>query len=118
MTNFMVAKVFTLDVQWQFMTEALRWQFDWDDANLRHLARHRISRLEFEQAMTNRPIILDFSNESGEERWFAVGATDNVRILYLIYTYRGDQIRAITGCDASKEMRESYFQAKHSEAKR
>jgi uncharacterized DUF497 family protein len=57
-----------------------------------------------------------FSNASGEERWFAVGATDNLRILYLIYTYRGDRIRPITGWDASKEMRESYFQAKHGEA--
>jgi len=98
------------------MAEASRWEFDWDGANLRHLARHRISRLEFEQAMTNRPIIVDFSNESGEERWFALGATDNVRILYLIYTFRGDQIRPITGWNASKAMRESYFQAKRGEA--
>ena len=66
--------------------------------------------------VTNRPIIVDFSNESGEERWFAVGATDNVRILYLIYAFRGDRIRPITGWDASKKMRESYFQAKRSEA--
>ncbi len=100
------------------MAEALQWELDWDDANLRHLARHRISRLEFEQAMTNRPIIVDFSNESGEERWFAVGATGNVRILYLIYTFRGDKIRPITGWDASKAMRKSYFQARHGEAQR
>jgi hypothetical protein len=38
------------------MAEASRREFDWDDANLRHLARHRISRLEFEQAITHRPI--------------------------------------------------------------
>jgi uncharacterized DUF497 family protein len=98
------------------MAEASRREFDWDDANLRHLARHRISRLEFEKAIANRPIIVDFSNESGEERWFAIGATDNVRILFLIYTYRGDRIRPITGWDASKEMRESYFKAKRGEA--
>src|SRR5579863_6085897 len=45
-----LAKVFTFNVQWKLMAEASRWEFDWDDANLRHLARHRISRLEFEQA--------------------------------------------------------------------
>lgn len=98
------------------MAEVSRREFDWDDANLRHLARHRISRLEFEQAIANRPIIVDFNNESGEERWFAVGATDNVRILFLIYTYREDRIRPITGWDARKAMRESYFKAKHGEA--
>ena len=98
------------------MAEASRWEFDWDDANLRHLARHHISRLEFEQANANRSIIVDFSNESGEERWFAVGATDNVRILFLIYTFRGDRIRPIAGWDASKALRESYFKAKHGEA--
>jgi len=98
------------------MAESSRWEFDWDDANLRHLARHGISRPEFEQAMANRPIIVEFSNESGEERWFAVRATDNVRILYLIYTYREDRIRPITGWNASKKMRESYFQAKRGEA--
>ena len=100
------------------MAEAVRLEFDWDNANLRHLARHRISRLEFEQAITNRPIMVDFNNESGEERWFAVGATGNVRILYLIYTFRGDKIRPITGWDASNAMREIYFQATHGEAQR
>lgn len=56
--------------------------FEWDESNLRHLARHKISRPEFEQAMANDPVLVDFSDESGEERWYALGATDALRVLF------------------------------------
>ena len=45
------------------------WEFDWDRDNLRHMAAHRITRAEFERAMLHDPIIVDFSDETGEERW-------------------------------------------------
>jgi hypothetical protein len=89
--------------------------FDWDAANLRHLARHQITRGEFEQAMTHDPILVDFRDESGEERWYALGATDRLRVLFLVFTYRGERIRPITGWDAGKKMREAYFRRKPSE---
>ncbi len=91
--------------------EELHLEFDWDASNLRHLARHRISRLEFEQAMTNDPIFVDFSDESGEERWYALGATENLHVLFLVFTYC-DRVRPITGWDASKKLREAYFRRK------
>ncbi len=90
------------------MAEEPQLEFEWDASNLRHLARHRISRPEFEQAMTNDPIFVDFSDESGEERWYAVGATDSLRVLFLVFTYRGP----ITGWDASKKLRDVYFRRK------
>ena len=85
------------------------WAFDWDVANVRHLAAHRITRSEFEQAMLNDPIIIDFTDETGEERWYALGATDRLRVLFLVFTYRGERIRPITGWDAGKRLRELYF---------
>jgi hypothetical protein len=51
------------------MSEKPPWEFDWDAANPQHLAGHRITRAEFEQAMTHDPIVVDFRDESGEERW-------------------------------------------------
>jgi uncharacterized protein len=87
-------------------------EFDWDESNLRHLARHRISRAEFEQAMTNDPVFLDFSDESGEARWYAVGATDRLRVLYLVFTIRDERTRPITAWDASRNLQEAYFQSK------
>ncbi len=53
------------------VAEGLTWEFHWDASNLRHLARHRISRMEFEQAMTNDPVFIDLRDENGEERWYA-----------------------------------------------
>ena len=40
--------------------------FDWDDENLKHLARHDITKAEFEQVMGNDPILFDYQNIHGE----------------------------------------------------
>lgn len=76
------------------------------------MARHRITRAEFEQAMTNAPVFVDISDESGEERWYALGATDHLRVLLLVLTFRGERIRPITGWDAGKKLTEAYFRHK------
>ncbi len=62
-------------------------EFDWDASNLSHLARHGISREEFEEAMTHDPMFVDFDDRTGEERWYAVGATDRRRVLFLVFTF-------------------------------
>lgn len=94
------------------MAEESQLEFEWDPSNLRHLARHRISRSEFEQVMTNDPVLVDFADESGEERWYALGSTDNLRVLFLVFTYRGERVRPITGWDANKKLREACFHRK------
>ncbi|HXW15928.1 MAG TPA: BrnT family toxin [Terriglobia bacterium] len=88
------------------------WEFDWDAANVRHLAKHRITRSEFEQTMLDDPIVIDFTDETGEERWYALGATERLRVLFLVFTYREERIRPITGWDADKKLRELYFRKK------
>jgi uncharacterized DUF497 family protein len=89
-----------------------QFEFEWNASNQSHLARHRISRSEFEQAMRNDPMFIKFSDESGEERWYAVGATEGLRVLYLVFTYRGERVRPITGWDANKKLQEAYFRSK------
>jgi len=88
------------------------WEFDWDAANVGHLAEHRIARSEFEQAMLNDPIIIDFTDETGEGRWYALGATERLRVLFLVFTFRQERIRPITGWDANRKLRELYFRKK------
>jgi hypothetical protein len=88
------------------------WDFDWDAANVQHLAKNRITRSEFEQAMLHDPIIIDFADETGEQRWYALGATDRLRVPFLVFTYRDERIRAITGWDANKKLQSLYFQKK------
>lgn len=96
------------------MEESL--EFDWDSSNLRHLARHHISREEFEQAMINDPIYQEFRDDSGEPRWEAIGMTKQLRLLYLVFTIRGECIRPVTAWDASREMRAYFFREKAREA--
>ena len=39
----------------------------------------------------------------------------NLRVLFLVFTYRGERIRPITGWDAGKKLREAYFRREPSE---
>ena len=86
-------------------------EFDWDEHNIAHIARHNVSPGEFEQALGNAPMLIDIRNEKDEERWYAVGATRSLRVLFLIFTYRGEQVRPVTAWDATRRLRELYFQA-------
>jgi len=76
---------------------------------VRHLANHRITRSEFEQAMRHDPIVIDFADETGEDRRYALGATDRLRVLFPVFTYRAERMSPITGWDADKQLRELYF---------
>jgi uncharacterized protein len=87
-------------------------RFEWDAANQRHMARHRVRPEEVEQVFANDPMYLRAEVVDGEERFAAVGHTDRLRILILAWTMRGKTIRPITAFDASKNMRERYLSEK------
>ena len=48
-------------------------EFDWDEHNLTHLSRHKITAAEFEEAMRNNRVFMDVEDEGGEERWYVAG---------------------------------------------
>jgi hypothetical protein len=83
--------------------------FDWDEANVRHLARHDVTVQEFERAAGNDPILLDYENVDGEDRWVGLGATPGLRVLKVAFTIREGRIRAITAFDASKKDARYYW---------
>jgi uncharacterized DUF497 family protein len=62
--------------------------------------------------MAKDPILVDFSDEDGEERWYALGATDALRVLFMVFTYRGERIRPVTAWNAGKKLRDAYFRRK------
>ncbi len=76
--------------------------FDWDEANLNHLARHGVTREEFEQAAGNDPMLLDYQNVDGEDRWMGLGASVRLRVLNIVFTIRQGRVRAVTAFDAVK----------------
>lgn len=64
-------------------------QFDWDEQNIGHLARHHISPAEAEQVLFNRPRDIESQLRNGEERMTQVGETDAGRILIVVFNYAG-----------------------------
>jgi len=78
-------------------------EFDWDEHNQRHLAKHGISRFDAEDVLSGNHILLEYQMEGGEHRWIAVGATRAGRILSIVFAVRGEAMRPITGWAADKE---------------
>ena len=78
--------------------------FDWDKANMDHIARHRVSFREVEQLFANKAVDIDFDVVNGEERWTSIGHTRQFRILVVVWTMREESIRPVTAFEAGKEL--------------
>ena len=70
-------------------------EFEWDSANTKHLAAHKVTAMEFESLMRNSPLDLAYQLVDGEERYRSVGMTDSGRLLVAIWTLRRGKVRAI-----------------------
>jgi uncharacterized protein len=85
--------------------------FEWDDEkSRRNLAKHGI---DFDDAkeVFYRPVIIRQSNRDNEERWVAVGYSEN-RLVAVIFTRRADVIRIISARRARKNEEREYSNAK------
>ena len=82
---------------------------DWNIENISHLARHRIQSPEVEEFFRNEPVIRGYEVVDGEQRWSAVGVTNALRVLVLVFTVRGERIRPITGWNADRRTKREYF---------
>jgi len=51
----------------------------------------------------NDPILFDYKNIDGEDRWTGMGSTDMLRVLVVAFTIREGRIRAVTAITASKK---------------
>lgn len=83
-------------------------EFDWDDANIEHLARHDVLPAEFEQAMLNDPEDLHYDSVEGEDRFHSVGMTNGGRLLFLSWTVRWEKVRAVTAFDAPRSVKSEW----------
>jgi uncharacterized protein len=84
-------------------------EFDWDDANEEHIAEHGITPEEAEEAMSDRRRQSQpaYSTPT-ERRRGTLGATEDGRVLVVIYTYRRGAIRVVTARDANAAERRRY----------
>lgn len=70
--------------------------FDWDWHNLRKIRAHQIKREDAEQALLNDPIPVYEQDVEGERRFVYYGETNAGRLLAVIVTERGGNIRVVT----------------------
>jgi uncharacterized DUF497 family protein len=86
--------------------------FDWDEANLSHIAQHGVTQKEAEQVVLGAPLDMELQRScegKEEERLLQVGATANGRILQLVTTWRRGKARIISAWDAPKQLKLYYL---------
>lgn len=79
--------------------------FDWDDANLEHIGRHKVGADEVEQAMFEAALPIESEERGGEERHTELGETASGRLLVVVWTWRRGRIRVVTAFPANRKWR-------------
>ena len=85
-------------------------EFDWDGANIGHMARHNVLPEEAEQVIVNDPLDLGMEIVEGEERYLNLGATTEGRVLLVVTTWREDRVRVVTAFEPIKRLIQFYYQ--------
>jgi uncharacterized protein len=83
-------------------------EFDWDDANIEHIAQHQLIPPEVEDALCDPRRIGATANKSQEKRWAILGSTLEGRVLFVVFTKREELIRVVTARDATNTEKRRY----------
>jgi uncharacterized protein len=83
--------------------------FEWDEHNFRHIARHGVTPEEAEEAVANDPLEMDPQYTDDEERFPLIGRTNSGRWLVVVTMQRQNKVRVVTAFDASKRLIEIYL---------
>jgi hypothetical protein len=86
-------------------------KFDWDDGNLnKNYEKHNVTTQEAENIFSNEPITIgeDKAHSNHEERYGALGRTQNGRKLSVVFALRNNKVRIISARDMSRKERITY----------
>jgi uncharacterized DUF497 family protein len=86
--------------------------FNWDDANIDHIAEHDVEPEEAEDVILGDPLDIGFDVVDGEERWSYIGETTDGRILRITITLRGKRMRVVTAFEPEKHWNVFYLEEK------
>jgi uncharacterized protein len=86
--------------------------FDWDDANIDHIAEHDVLPEEAEEVILGDPLDAGFEIVDREERWAYIGETNGSRILRVVITIRENRIRVVTAFEPEKHWKVFYLEQK------
>lgn len=84
-------------------------EFDWDDANIAHIAAHGVTPAQAEEVIRNSPYDLDEQDFEGETRFAQIGETNSGRILLVVLTLRTDRIRVVTAYETGRALKKFYL---------
>jgi uncharacterized DUF497 family protein len=87
-------------------------EFEWDEANKQHVARHGISPEEAEEAVTIDPLDADVQQHESEPRVLCFGRTKSGRLLTVLYAERAGKVRVVTAYEMTKPQQSLYFQGR------
>ena len=85
-------------------------EFDWDEANIGHVARHSVLPKEAEQVILNDPVGVGMEIVEGEERYLNLGETVQARVLLVVTTWRENRVRVVTAFEPIKRLIQFYYQ--------
>lgn len=84
-------------------------RFQWDEANIEHIAEHGIEPEEAEQAFDDPDRVpARVYRTPTERRRTIIGASETGRILYVVYTMRQGMIRIVSAREAEERFRRQY----------
>ena len=88
-------------------------EFDWDAANVEHIARHGVYPNEVEETLLDPDRVARIARDMrGEVRRAVLGAAEAGRLLFVVYTIRGGKIRPVTSRDATDGEKKAYRRRK------
>lgn len=83
--------------------------YDWDENNEAHVGRHGVEPYEAEEALEDPDRVgVAAYNARGETRWATLGATEDGRILFVVFVRRRGGIRVATARDAEPREKRRY----------
>lgn len=86
-------------------------EFEWDEDNEDHIARHNVDPYEAEEAITDTGAITwrEGSDKYGNPRYLCIGKTEDGRILFVVMDYKkARQWRVGSARDAGPTARKAY----------
>jgi len=84
--------------------------FKWDQENIeKNWLKHKVSPVECEQVFFNQALVAeDLKHSQREKRYYALGLTDDKRLLFVAFTIRENLIRVVSAKDMSRKERKKY----------
>lgn len=86
-------------------------EFEWNEGNInKNWTKHHVTTEEAEQAFYDEYKVtsLDILHSQAEHRYILIGKTKVDRLLYIVYTIRGEKIRVISARDTSRKEEKLY----------